>query len=185
MEKEAVSKNQTLGMRRIDVRFNFRVKIRSWTLFAMLAKTQTLEGVTSLQNDGSHIVMWDLENCCLEKAEETLRTVQSKYGLSHIYIASDLEGSYRAWCFTKVSLKTFLAILLDSLDILDYSFFYYTVKRRKATLRTSSKKDRPQQKVVSVLQSHSAEIPSIMERVVYDTGLEKRGMSLLLGDKDG
>jgi hypothetical protein len=150
----------------------------------MLAKTQTLEGVTSLQNDGSHIPMWDIE-CDLEKAKETLRTVQNKYGLSHIYIASDQEGSYRGWCFSKVSLKTLLSILTDSLDILDYSFFYYTVKRRKATLRTDRKKDRPLQQVVSVLPSYSAEFPKVMERVVYDTGLEKRGLSLLLGEQDG
>lgn len=167
------------------MRLNLRVKVRDWTFFVMWAKTQTLEGVTSLQTDGRHIVMWDLENCTLKQAEETLRNVQNKYGLSHIYIASDAERSYRAWCFSRVSLKTFLAILVDSLDILDYSFFYYTVKRRKATLRTSSKKDRPLQRVVSVLQSYPAEIPSMMERVVYDTGLVKRGFAILLGDRDG
>jgi hypothetical protein len=62
----------------------------------MLAKTQTLEGVTSLQSDNSHIVMWDLENCTLEEAERTLSKLQRKYRLSHIYVASDVEGSYRA-----------------------------------------------------------------------------------------
>jgi hypothetical protein len=73
-------------------RFNFRARIGNITFFFMLAKTQTLEGVTSLQPDGAHIVMWDLENCTLEQSEETLRKVQRKYGLSHIYIASDSEG---------------------------------------------------------------------------------------------
>jgi hypothetical protein len=167
------------------MRFNFRIKLCNLTFFAMLSRTQTLEGVTSLQPDGSHIVMWDLENCTLEEAEKTLRRIQKKHCLSHIFIVSDCVGSYRAWCFSKVSYKTFLKILVDSLNILDYSFFHYTVKRRKATLRTGRKKGRPPQKLVSVLESYPCPIPFrdyLIEKVVYDTGLEKRGVSLLLGD---
>jgi hypothetical protein len=161
---------------------NLRIKIKNFTFFFMASQTQTLEGVTSLQSDGAHIVMWDLENCTLKEAEKTLREVQGKYGLSHIYVASDVEESYRAWCFSKVDFPTFLSILVDSLSILDYSFFYYTVKRRKATLRTSTKKGRPEQRVVSVLKSYPVAIPSsVMERVVYDTGLQKKGVSVLLG----
>ena len=124
-----------------EMRFNFRVKIANLTLFAMIAKTQTLEGVTSLQKDGSHIVMLDLEKCKLEQVENVLGRVQKKYGLSDIFIVSDCENSYRAWCLSKVDFVTFLKILVDSLSILDYNFFYYTVKRKKATLRTSPKRD--------------------------------------------
>jgi hypothetical protein len=150
----------------------------------MLAKTQTLEGVSSLLPDGRHIVMWDLEGCRLAEAEETLRRVQIEYDLSHIFIVADAEGSYRAWCFTKVDSRTFLRILLDT-EHVDYSFFYYTVKRRKATLRTNSKKGRPPQQLVIVLESFPESIPTEMEKVVYDTGLEKRGRTILLGDEDG
>ena len=139
-------------------RFNFRARIGNVTFFFMLAKTQTFEGVTSVQPDGSHIVMWDLEKCTLEQAEETLGNVQIKYALSHIYIASDAEGSYRAWCFSKVDYKTFLHILLDT-DHLDPIFFDYTVKRKKATLRTSNKQGRLSQKLVGVLESYSVPIP--------------------------
>ena len=164
------------------MRFNFRVKIGNLTLFAMIAKTQTLEGATSLQPNGRHIIMWDLENCTLRKAEKTLTDIQNKYRLSHIYIVSDNENSYRAWCFSKVEFTTFLKILVDSLSILDYNFFYYTVKRKKATLRTGSKKGRPAQKLVSVIKSYPIPFDqSVVEKVVYDTGLEKRGVSLLLG----
>jgi hypothetical protein len=146
----------------------------------MVAKTQTLEGVTSLQPDGKHIVLWDLENCTLKQAEETLRNAQIKYGLSHIYIASDAKGSYRAWCFSKVEYKTLLHILLDT-EYLDPVFFDYTVKRKKATLRTSNKQGRLPQKLVSVLESYLAQIPETWEMVTYDTGLVKRGRSILLG----
>jgi hypothetical protein len=164
------------------MRFNFRVKVVNLTFFAMIAKTQTLEGITSLQKDHNHIVMWDLENCTLEQAKKRLKKVQTKYRLSHIYLSSDCKNSYRAWCFSKVTFETFLKILVDSLSILDYNFFYYTVKRKKATLRTGSKKGRPPQRVVSVLRSYYLPFnQSNVEKVVYDTGLEKQGKSLILG----
>ena len=164
------------------MRFNFRAKFRDITFFAMIAKTQTLEGVTSLQSNNKHIVMWDLENCTLKQATKTLTKIQKKYCLSNIYIVSDNQNSFRAWCFNKVDFNIFLKILVDSLSILDYNFFYYTVKRKKATLRTGSKNGRPAQKVVSVLKSYPMSIAdSVVEKVVYDTGLQKRGISLLLG----
>jgi hypothetical protein len=161
-------------------RFNLRAKIGNITFFFMVAKTQTLEGVTSLQPDGKHIAMWDLENCTLEQAEETLRNVHIKYGLSHIYVVSDVEGSYRAWCFSKVDYETLRSILRDT-DYLDPMFFEYTERRKKATLRTSNKHGRPPQKLVSVLESYPAPIPETWEKVTYDTGLVKRGRSILLG----
>lgn len=163
------------------MRLDFRVKIVNITFFAMVAKTQRLEGVSSLQKDGKHIVMFDLENCSLEQAEKTLRRVQRKYHLSDIFIVSDVEKSYRAWCYSKVDFVTFLKILLD-VKFLDWNFFYWTVKRGKATLRTSAKRGRGCQRVVSVLTSYFAPIPYSCEKVVYDTGLTKRGFTVFLGD---
>lgn len=78
-----------------------------------------------------------------------------------------------------------MLILTESLPILDDDFYYYTVKRKKATLRTAIKKDRQPQHVISALQTHFAETPKRSEHVIYDTGTEKRGVSLLLGDRDG
>jgi hypothetical protein len=163
------------------MRFNFRVKFGNWTFFAMIAKTQRLEGVTSLQKDGKHIVMWDLENCPLDKAEMTLRDVQRKYCLSDVFVVSDAERSYRAWCFSKVDFSTYLKILLDT-EFLDWNFFYWTVKRGKATLRTSSKKNRELQRLVNVIESYRVPFPSECQKVVYATGLTKRGATILLGD---
>lgn len=166
------------------MRFNFRIKINSFTFFMMLAKTQTLEGMSSLLPNGKHMPMWDLEGCTLEQAEDTLRKVQQNYGLSNIYIVSDLKGSYRAWCFSQVDYKDFRRILSNT-EYIDEWFFYYTVKRQKATCRTNNKKNRLSQQVVSVLESYYVDIPDKMEHVIYDTGLKKRGYSILLGDKDG
>ena len=96
----------------------------------------------------------------------------------------DNDKTYRAWCFSKISFDDYLHILVDCLPILDYNFFYYTVKRKKATLRTSSKKGRPKQRLACVLKSYPCpcQANDVVERVVYDTGLEKRGISLLIGD---
>jgi hypothetical protein len=109
--------------------------------------------------------------------------VQFRYNLADIYIVSDAEKSYRAWCYELVDFKILLHILLDT-DYLDYNFFYYTVKRRKATLRVNNKKNREKQKIECILWSHPAPIlTKQIERVDYDTGLEKRGLSILLGEK--
>ena len=140
-----------------------------------------MEGITSLQSDGNHIVMWDLENCSLQQAKKTLLEVQIKYGLSDIFIVSDTEESFRGWCFSKVNFKTLLKILLDT-KFLDWNFFWWTVKRGKATLRVSKKENRSSQEIVSVLYSYYVPIPESVEKVVYDTGVEKRGASILLGD---
>jgi hypothetical protein len=164
-------------------RYNFRAVIHDITFFAMVAKTQTLEGVTSLQKDESHIVLFDLENCSLQQAIDSLTFVQEKYGLSDIYIVSDTVDSYRGWCFCKVDFTTYMKILLDT-KFLDYNFLYYTFKRRKATLRTGSKQGRPPQEVVYALWSYPVAFPSdelVVEKVVYDTGVQKRGFSILLG----
>jgi len=107
-----------------------------------------------------------------------------KFHLSHIYITSDLEGSYRVWCYSKVDFKRYLEILLKT-KFLDWNFFYWTVVRGKATLRTSNKQNRPPQKVVGILQSYSVPFPESCEKVVYDTGIEKRGTSVLLGGRCG
>ena len=166
------------------MRWNLRIAKFNHTFFVMLSETQTLEGVTSLipYSNGKHVIMWDLEECTLKEAEKTLREVQYQHNLSNIFIKSDIDRSYRAWCFTLVDLKTFLKILLDT-DYVDWNFFYYTVKRKKATLRVNNKKNRKKQQLVSVLESYSVPIPEEIEKVIYDTGVAKRGLSILLGEK--
>jgi hypothetical protein len=165
------------------MRVNFRIKLGGNTFFMMFARTQTLEGITSLMPNGKHIILWDIEDCTLEQAKHTLQFVQLNYDLSDIYVTSDKNGSYRAWCFNRVSLKQYIHILLDT-DFLDYGFMYYTVKRKKATLRTSKKQGRVPQRIVSILRSYPVPIPEQFEKVIYDTGIDKRGTFIRLGDKE-
>jgi hypothetical protein len=169
------------------MRFNFRAKIFNITLFFMLSQTQTVKGITSRLRSGKHIILWDLDKkkFTLLQIKEMLRRIQRKYGLSNIYIVSDKIGSFRAWCFSQVDFSTYIKILADSLEIIDYNFFYWMVYQSKATLRISRKVDRPQQKVVSVLESFYVPLPfNLLKKAIYDTGLEKVGTYIKLGGID-
>jgi len=167
----------------VPSRVYFRMKRFNRVLTFNFAHVQTLEGVSSLipNSNGKHNILWDIEGCTLEECKEALRYPQKKYDLSDIFIVSDAERSYRAYCYLQVDFKTLLKILLDT-DYLDPIFFEYTVRRKKATLRTSQKKGRPKQKVVAVLWSYPVAIPKgKVEKVIYDTGVEKEWLSIILG----
>jgi len=167
---------------RLPSRINFLLKLRNITIYFMISASQTLEGVTSKVGEDKHIILWDLENCSLEQAKQVLAEVQAKYRLGDIWITSDAEGSFRAWCFSVRSWKEYLKILLDT-PFLDYNFFFWTVKRGSATLRTSNKEGRPPQQVVAWLRGYEpTQIPTQLTRVLYDTGLEKRGLTVMLKD---
>jgi len=170
----------------IPSRVYFRVKILERFNFTFnFAYIQTLEGISSLipDSNGKHIIFWDIEGCSLEECIKALRKVQKKYDLSDIFIVSDAERSFRAYCYNKVDFKQLLHILLDT-EHLDEIFFYYTVKRGYATLRTTKKKDRGKQKLVAVLSSYPVVIPEgKVTQIVYDTGVEKEGLSIILGGK--
>lgn len=169
------------------MRFSFRTKIFNTTLFFMLSQTQTVKGITSRLRNGKHIVLWDLDKkkVTLMQIKEVLRKVQQKYGLSNIYIVSDKMDSFRAWCFSQVDFSTYIKILADSLEIIDYNFFYWMVYQSKSTLRISRKVDRPQQKVVSVLESFYVPLPfNMLEKAIYDTGIEKVGIYIKLPPKE-
>lgn len=166
-------------------RLNFLFKFRNITFYAMVSASQTLEGITSKVGEDQHIILWDLENCTLEQAKQTLAEVQYKYRLGDIYITSDLQGSYRGWCFSRRPFKQYLKILLDT-QYLDWNFFYWTVRRGQSTLRTSSKQGREPQKVVAFLRGYEeTAIPDKLTHVLYDTGLEKRGKIIKLFVKEG
>jgi hypothetical protein len=111
--------------------------------------------------------------------------VQRKYKLGDIFIVSDAEGSFRAWCFSKRTFKEYLKILLDT-EFVDWNFFWWTVRRGQATLRTSNKQGREPQKVVAFLKGYEeTAIPDKLTKVIYDTGVEKRGAVLRFPFKRG
>jgi len=165
----------------IPSRCYFRMKKFGFNLTVSFAHIQTLEGTTSLLPNGRHIILWDIENCTPKEKDESLRKVQVSYSLPHIYTVSDIERSYRAYSFLQVDFKTLFRILLNT-KYVDPIFLDYTFRRKKATLRVSQKRDRPKQKIVSILESYYVPIPKDKaEKVIYDTGIEKTGISIILG----
>jgi hypothetical protein len=170
-------------------RFNLRITTSRFTFFTMLARSQRIEGITSQVYDlnkkptGKHYPMWDLEGTSLEIIKKTLKKVQNRYSLGNIYLTTDNNGkSFRGWCFSVVTFETYIKILVDSLSIIDYGFFYYTIKRKEATLRLSKKEKRPFQTCTDVIESFFVPFPTgIVSRVIYDTGTEKKGTTINLG----
>lgn len=165
-------------------RLHLRVKLGNVTLFGMFSHTQTLRGVTNKIGKDKYFLMWDLENCTLQEATKSLLRIQNKYGLSDIFIVSDRDMSYRAYCYNIVNFKRFLMILCDT-EYIDWNFIRWSVVRGEATLRTCRKQNRPQQRLVSVLQSYSMPILKDLKNVVYDTGRDKRGKVLHIDVKKG
>ena len=51
------------------MRINFRLKLKTLTLFGMIAHTQKVEGITSkvIGEKDLHYVFWDLEECSLRQ----------------------------------------------------------------------------------------------------------------------
>jgi len=168
-----------------------RIGNRTLTFFVMVAETQTLEGITSqvIGREGYHYPLFDIERpreiLSLELVERELGKIQVSYGLSNIHIRSDKQGSYRAYCFTDVRITDYMRMQLDLIDagILDYNFFWWTVNKSKATLRINRKKSRPKQELVSTLHSYSVPIPDKFDTAFYDTGVQKRGLTVFLGEK--
>ncbi len=163
------------------MRFNFRIKLRNTTLFFMVSSTQTLEGVMSKLpgQPTMHYVFWDIENCTLTQAKNSLTLVQSLYGLSNIYITSDRERSYHAFCFTPVPFRRYLQILLAT-EFVDWNFIHWTMVRGQATIRTSRKQDRSASQVVDTLITRYEPIPENLATVIYDTGLVKKGLTMII-----
>lgn len=161
------------------MRINFRLKLFGYTIFFMISKTQKLEGISSKLKNGKHIILLDVENTTLDKCKENIKFLQCIYNLSNIYITSDIENSFRIWCFTQLEWKDYLGLLLK-VDNLDYNFFYWTVQRGKATLRISNKLDREPQKIIQVLETTYEKPPKELESVIYDTGYDKRMINIMM-----
>jgi hypothetical protein len=171
----------------INNRLTFTVDIGDWAFRLVFAKVQWLDGVSSLipHSNNEHMFLADLENCTLEKTEIVLKKVQVSYSLPDIYIMSDAENSFRSWCFCQIDFDTYNEILLclKREGVLDPVFYRYTLGRGKGTLRISDKKNRPPQKIVSVLESYPAPIPKKLQKVLYQTGIVKKGITISLGER--
>lgn len=155
----------------------------------MIATTQTLEGVTSKCLDEPpelhlHYIFMDLDSSSLAEAAQKLSILQYEFGLGDIFICSDKEGSYRAFCWSKRPWTTYQHILIHALEagLLDFGFWVWTTRRGAATLRISDKVGRPRQECVAFLEGYEpTSLPHKVIHVRYSTGTEKKGCVIELG----
>jgi len=149
------------------------LKIGNRRFYFFTNKIQLCTGALSKLPNGKHIIMWDLEDkeLSLDKVKTELKRIQKLYHLSNIYITSDRnppKDSFQAWCFTQVSLKLLIEILLKT-QYVDWQFIKHTVKYERACLRCSTKIGREQIKVIDIVPTFKEEIPQLNFEY-YETG---------------
>ena len=167
------------------MRVNFRAKFGNMTFFVMLSRYQKLEGITNEYDKKKRLFypFWDIEGCSLEECKKSLDNIMLSYDLGDIFITTDNDKTYRAWSWYPIKWKTYLKVLLDT-EFLDYNFFFWTVKRGYATLRTSLKEGRQEQRVVAMIKSDLDLKPVFLKEttsITYDTGIEKQGRFINIG----
>jgi hypothetical protein len=156
-------------------RFFRRFYFGNYIFSVLLMKIQQVKGVANkvIHEQDKYYIFWDIEECTLEQAIETLMQVQLKHRLADIFITSDKENSYRAYCFSKRPFIEYLIILLET-KYVDWAFIKWTFVRHRSVLRTSRKLGRPQQIVLKKLEGYEPyEFPKKVVEEIYETGLEK------------
>jgi hypothetical protein len=164
VEKEEM-KNLTL---KLNLPFSFTISV--W-----IQKVDRVLGINSRigkREDDKHILLWDFDNKNLLGVKLSLMGIQSKYGLSNIYIiGGDKKNSYKAICFDKYPFWLMIGILYDTLDI-DQSFYRWTVRKGQATMRIGKKRGRINLNVIDCIYSKNRiqpEIPEVLNFVKYET----------------
>ena len=154
------------------MRIHFRINFGNLTFFSMLSHYQKIEGINSKVSEFSHILLWDFDSTNLKEIEKELIRIQDKFFLSDIFIFSDNMKSFHAYCFTRVCFKDLLKILVET-EYVDMDFIGYTIRNKKAVLRTSRKINRENIKLVKVLPSFECKIPEKIGKELYDCPLDK------------
>jgi len=152
--------------------FEFFISLRFHRFYfsTLLLRTQVTKGISNevTNEPDKYYIFWDLDNCSQEKALISLNNVQISYNLADIFVVSDKENSCRAFCFSKRDFKTYIDILFDT-KYVDYSFITWTIRRKKAILRTASKLNRAEPSVVKLEGYEPYEFPKRMIREIYET----------------
>lgn len=162
------------------MRLHLRIKLHNLTVFGMLSSTQRLFGITNKIGKDKYFILWDIENCTLDECLKSLGRIQLRHHLGEIFITSDKERSFHAWCYNIVSFRKFLSIICDT-KYCDWNFIRWSVARGQATIRTSQKKNRPKQRLVATIWGKHNPIVQNPLRVIYDTGIDKRGKVFTFG----
>jgi len=165
-------------LNRIELRREFLNRV----LYVMLSRIQKVRGISSRYSEdyNQHRILWDLDECTLDDACDSLMKVQEQYNLGNIDIISDKEGSYGGVCHSIVTFKELMHILLDT-ELIDPLYVRYAFQRHEAILRLSDKMNRPiHRDTVCMLYRKSDRLWDDKEYYLssYQTGYVKEGLKL-------
>jgi hypothetical protein len=159
------------------MRIATRIKVGSWFMYATIGRVQTVTGVSSKIGPNQHNIYWDFDNSTLDEVIKELTNIQKVFDLGEIYIFSDKEFSYRASCYTVVTLKKLLTILILTVGV-DDVFIAKTAQKGQATIRLSKKQGRKNPEIVHVIQGRNEPLPENISVWRYETGTDPRVINL-------
>ena len=163
-------------LNRIEIRKRFLNRV----MYIMFARVQIVSGISSRYSEdyNQHRILWDLDECTLNQACDSLMKVQNWYDLGNIEIISDKNNSYGAVCNSIVSFKELLHILIDT-ELIDPLYVRYCVQRHEAILRLSDKENRPiHRETICKLYRKSDRLWDEKKyyTTVYETGYTRKGI---------
>jgi len=163
-------------LNRIEIRKRFLNRV----LYLMFARVQIVSGISSRYSEdyNQHRILWDLDECTLNQACDSLMKVQEWYNLGNIEIISDKKGSYGAVCNSIVSFKELLHILIDT-ELIDPLYVRYAVQRHEAIIRLSDKENRPIHRETICRLYRESDRPfneTDYYTVRYETGYIRKGL---------
>jgi hypothetical protein len=153
------------------------MKLGNWVYYSTLGKIQTVEGISSKVDRDRHIVLWDFDNCSLERVRSSLESAQKTFNLGEITVFSDKPMSYRAVCYSQVSFRGLMEILISTKGV-DDVFIVMTARKGQATLRLSPKVGRLDPEIVLRINGDYVNPPDKLSRWVYETGYDSRVIKL-------
>lgn len=111
------------------------------------------EGISSLCDDGKHVLFLDFDGFPLSIVEACCGIVQQRFGVGTFYIFRTDKDAYHAMCISKFISREILW-MQDFIGI-EKNFISLCYRRSHWTLRTSGKGWRPAPKLILILYAPS------------------------------
>ena len=108
-------------------------RIRGRRVVRAAPRKMEIKVVSTRCHDGLHVIFWDFDLSLLEPIIVELSVVQSRYGLSNIYVLRTARG-YHAVCFAKFRWSSMMRIVADTRYV-DRSFLGAILRDLRAGLR--------------------------------------------------
>jgi hypothetical protein len=137
---------------------NFKIKkTNGYFSLKIIFKKQTVRGITSLCQDGKHIIMLDYDNVCRWIVEKELKELSKNYGTFYLFttkqekIDGDIVGNYHAIGLEKHTSNEIIQIHNQTSCDQAYTTMPLRNRFRSWVLRTSYKKGSNKPKYISTI----------------------------------